>query len=175
MASRKALATIIKLLEHTTTKPVPEESWDTWLRVLAPLDDDLAVEAAMRVVRHTTKPFAVPPGAIFTAAEEILAERYPSEGEAWELARQVARGERTLADLPLPVRRAAEQVGLFALREVLVGDGTTRAHFLQFYREARRQTVNREALGKLEQRAIGARMVGREVLGKSEQEALKEG
>jgi len=154
MASRKALATIIKLLEHTTTKPVPEENWDTWLRVLGPLDDELAVEAAMRVVRHTTKPFAVPPGAIFVAAEEILAERYPSEGNAWELARQVARGERTLADLPLPVQRAAEQVGLFALREVLVGDGTTRAHFLHFYQEERRRMVGQEVLGKPEQRAI---------------------
>jgi len=157
MASRAALATIIKLLEHTTTKPVPEENWDTWLRVLAPLDDELAVEAAMRVVRHTTKPFAVPPGAIFTAAEELLAERYPSEGDAWELIRQVVRGERTVDALPMPVRKAADQVGWFSLREVSVDDGVTRAHFLQFYREVRRQ------------------MVGREVLGKPEQEALREG
>jgi len=157
MASRAALATIFKLLAYTTTKAVSSENWDTWLRVLAPLGDELAVEAAMRVVRHTTKPFAVPPGAIFTAAEEILAERYPSDGEAWELVRQVVRGERTVEVLPMPVRKAVDQVGWFSLREVSVDDGVTRAHFLQFYREARR------------------RMVGREVLEKPEQEALREG
>ena len=56
MVAEKAIS---KLLEHTTTKPIPEGNLDTWVKVLEPLGDELAVAAALRVVRSETKPFAV--------------------------------------------------------------------------------------------------------------------
>jgi len=157
MASPKAIATLSAMLARALGHAIPAEALEVWEAVLKPIPDDLALSAAMDVLRNTTGCFAVAPGAVYQAALERLSERYPSEGEAWELVRQVNRGERAREDLPMPVRVAAEQVGWFALREAAVDDVATRAHFLQFYREARR------------------RMVGREVLGKPEQEALKEG
>jgi len=148
MASRKAVATIAKLLEQTTTKAVPVENFDTWMRVLDPLDDDLAIAAAMRVVRHTTKPFPVPPGAIWVAAEEILSEQFPSDGEAWRLAVEAAKVNPAERDkLPRPVEAAAEQVGWWMLRDTTSPE-TTRAHYMQFYREALRRGIGAMALGR---------------------------
>jgi len=154
MASPKAIATLSAMLARALGHAIPAEALEVWEAVLKPIPDDLALSAAMDVLRNTTGCFAVAPGAVYQAALERLSERYPSEGEAWELVRQVVRGERTVEALPMPVRKAADQVGWFSLREVSVDDGVTRAHFLQFYREARRQTVNREALGKPEQEAL---------------------
>jgi len=154
MASPKAIATLSAMLARALGHAIPAEALEVWEAVLKPIPDDLALNATMDVLRNTTGCFAVAPGAVYQAALERLSERYPSEGEAWELVRQVNRGERTREDLPMPVRIAAEQIGWFALREAAADDVATRAHFIQFYREARRQVVSQDALGKPKQEAL---------------------
>jgi len=146
MASPKAIATLSAMLARALGHAIPAEALEVWEAVLKPIPDDLALSATMDVLRNTTGCFAVAPGAVYQAALERLSERYPSEGEAWKLVRQVNRGERAREDLPMPVRIAAEQVGWFALREATVDDVATRAHFLQFYREARRRSMAQEML-----------------------------
>lgn len=169
MASEKAIAVISKLLEHTTTKPIPEGNLDTWVKVLEPLEDELAVAATLRVVRSETKPFAVPPGAIYQAALAILREKHPSSGEAWAMVNKAITyaasregmwdGERfaEIHALPDMVREAAEQTGIMAM---VHGSNPTadRARFLEFYREV----VNQRARGML-------------ALSDARQEALKKG
>jgi len=154
MASPKAIATLSAMLARALGHAIPAEALEVWEAVLKPIPDDLALNATMDVLRNTTGCFAVAPGAVYQAALERLSERYPGEGEAWELVRQVNRGERARENLPMPVRIAAAQIGWFALREAAVDDVATRAHFIQFYREARRRAVNQEALGKPEQEAL---------------------
>ena len=85
MASRKAILVISKILQHTVAKPIPEDSLEMWQTVLAPLSDDLAMAAAMRVARTARKCFAVAPGAIYQMALEILREVSPNPGAAWAM------------------------------------------------------------------------------------------
>lgn len=164
MASKQAVATISKLLEHTTTKPIPEDNLDTWVKVLEPLDDDLAVAAALRVVRRETKTFAVPPGAVFVAARELLRERYPSEGEAWQMARGIADGSKPPPDAGVgPFLEALDQVGRRQVREIAIDDFSTRALFLRFYREEVDKAVTEQlapALAAGTKKALTKEVVG---------------
>jgi hypothetical protein len=136
MITRKALATISGLFGRTIGKAIPPENLEGWEVVLSPLSDELAVQAAMEVVRTRTETFDVAPGAVYQAAMKILNRRQPSEGEAWHLAREIASGNLDRGDLPATVMLAIEQIGWQALREVTVDDSVTRAHFLSFYRES---------------------------------------
>ena len=85
MASRKAILVISKVLEHTVAKPIPEDSLEMWQTVLAPLSDDLAMAAAMRVAQTARKCFAVAPGAIYQTALEIIRDDSPNPGAAWAM------------------------------------------------------------------------------------------
>jgi hypothetical protein len=139
MASKKAIGVISKLLEHTTTKPIPEDSLETWVLILEPLSDDLALKAAMRVARATRRCFAVAPGAIYQTALEILREGLPTPGEAWRMLGvaldRVAdrKGWLTFDKLPESIQEAAKQVGV---RGMVNGDHlmADRARFIEFYR-----------------------------------------
>jgi len=138
MASRKAILVISKVLEHTVAKPIPEDSQDMWVTVLAPLSDDLAMAAAMRVARTARKCFAVAPGAIYQAALEIIREDSPNPGAAWAMLNaaleevDAGAGWGDFQALPSEIQEAAKQVGLSGLMGGMhmVAD---RARFLQFY------------------------------------------
>lgn len=138
MASKKAIGVISKLLEQTTTKPIPEDSLDVWVMVLAPLSDELAIAATLQVARTERRSFAVAPGAIYQTALELVKAHALSPGGAWgalgEALDKVANREGwDLFDaLPDEVKRAAKQAGLPGLIDGrhLVAD---RARFLEFY------------------------------------------
>jgi hypothetical protein len=160
MASRKAILVISKVLEHTVAKPIPEDSLEMWQTVLAPLSDDLAMAAAMRVARTARKCFAVAPGAIYQMALEILREDSPNPGAAWAMVNAALEkvegreGWGDFVDLPDAIQAAAKQVGIPGLMGGMhvMAD---RARFLEFYgviteRQAKAQLVlpssTREAL-----------------------------
>jgi len=138
MASRKAITVISKILEHTVAKPIPEDSLEMWQTVLAPLSDDLAMAAAMRVARTARKCFAVAPGAIYRSALEIIREDSPNPGAAWAMLNaaleEVDAGEGwgDFQALPVVIQEAAKQVGVPGL---LGGNHmmADRARFLEFY------------------------------------------
>ena len=160
MASKKAILVISKILEHTTTKPIPEASLEMWSQILEPLSDDLAVTSALRVARTERKCFAVAPGAIYQTALEIIREDSPNPGAAWAMlnaALERVEGREGWGDfvhLPDTIQDAAKQVGLPGLLGGMhvMAD---RARFLEFYgvitdRAAKAQLVlpssTREAL-----------------------------
>ena len=160
MASKKAIGVISKLLEHTTTKPIPEDSLETWVLILEPLSDGLALKAAMRVARAERRCFAVAPGAIYQTALEILRESLPTPGEAWAMLGaaldKVAdrEGWDAFNELPESIQEAAQQVGV---RGMVNGDHlmADRARFLEFYRVITdRQAEARLALPSSAQDAI---------------------
>ena len=146
MASRKAILVISKVLEHTVAKPIPEDSLEMWQTVLAPLSDDLAMAAAMRVARTARKCFAVAPGAIYRSALEIIREDSPNPGAAWAMLNaaleevDAGAGWGDFQALPVVIQTAAKQVGVPGL---LGGNHmmADRARFLQFYEV----TVDRQA------------------------------
>ena len=141
MITRKGLATISALFGRTIGKAIPKENLEGWEVVLSPLPDDLAVQAAMDVLRTKTDTFDIPPGAVYQAAMKILDQKQPSEGDAWRMVRERLAGNLDREDLPVAVARAAEQVGWQALREITVNDSWTRRDFLSFYRETIRRTA----------------------------------
>ena len=160
MASRKAILVISKILQHTVAKPIPEDSLEMWQTVLAPLSDDLAMAAAMRVARTARKCFAVAPGAIYQMALEIIREDSPNPGAAWAMLNaaleevDAGAGWGEFHALPSEIQAAAKQVGIPGLMGGMhvMAD---RARFLEFYgviteRAAKAQLVlpssTREAL-----------------------------
>jgi len=164
MASRKAILVISKVLEHTVAKPIPEDSLEMWQTVLAPLSDDLAMAAAMRVARTARKCFAVAPGAIYQTALEILREDSPNPGAAWAMLNaaleEVDAGEGwgDFQALPAEIQESAKQVGIPGLMGGMhvMAD---RARFLEFYgviteRQAKAQLAlpasTREALSEVQ-------------------------
>jgi len=138
MASRKAILVISKVLQHTVAKPIPEDSLEMWQTVLAPLSDDMAMAAAMRVARTARKCFAVAPGAIYQAALEIIREDSPNPGAAWAMVGaaleevDAGAGWGDFQALPVVIQTAAKQVGVPGL---LGGNHmmADRARFLEFY------------------------------------------
>ena len=138
MASRKAILVISKILEHTTTKPIPEASLEMWSQILEPLSDDLAVTSALRVARTERKCFAVAPGAIYQTALEIIREDSPNPGAAWAMLNaaleevDAGAGWGDFQALPVVIQTAAKQVGVPGL---LGGNHmmADRARFLEFY------------------------------------------
>ena len=138
MASKKAILVISKILEHTTTKPIPEASLEMWSQILEPLSDDLAVTSALRVARTERKCFAVAPGAIYQTALEIIREDSPNPGAAWAMLNaaleevDAGAGWGDFQALPVVIQTAAKQVrvpGLLGGNHMMAD----RARFLEFY------------------------------------------
>jgi len=130
MASPEAIAAVATYLQKTIGETIPRDELDGWGDVLEPIrDDGVVIEAVRRVVRTMMYRKLPAPGAIYQAAMEILRERFPSTGEAWQRAR---RGELTSG----PVAVAFERIGAGTMHNLREGDSATRARFLEFYREA---------------------------------------
>jgi len=164
MASKKAILVISKILEHTTTKPIPEASLEMWSQILEPLSDDLAVTSALRVARTERKCFAVAPGAIYQTALEIIREDSPNPGAAWAMLNaaleevDAGAGWGDFQALPAEIQESAKQVGIPGLMGGMhvMAD---RARFLEFYgviteRQAKAQLAlpasTREALSEVQ-------------------------
>jgi hypothetical protein len=140
MATSVALGKISSMLASAIDRPIKPEAMPAWKMVLDSLPDALAIEAACALLKETKECFPVAPGAVYQAAMKILNQRQPSEGEAWRLALERAEGHLDRGDVPFTVAQAAEQIGWRTLQEVTIDDSTTRAHFLNFYREAMART-----------------------------------
>jgi len=129
MASRESITGIAAYLHKTLGETIPSNELDGWADVLSPIPDSVALEAVRCLVRTLTYRKLPAPGAIYQAALGIMRERFPSMGEAWELA-------RCGTDMPGPVRVAYDRIGAGTMMNLREGDGSTRARFLDFYREA---------------------------------------
>ena len=154
MASREMIGKISAFLGLALGHTIPPRSLPVWEAVLAPIPDELAERAAMAVVRKTAATFPPAPGAIYQAALEILGEEELSPGEAWQVVLEAIRNNR-LDKLTGIVAAVADQLGGWrTLDELRAGDTTTRAHFLQLYREQKARAIRREVLPAAQMEAL---------------------
>jgi len=115
---------------------IDEKATSIWAEVLEPIADDLLLAACTRFLRGHKWGMKIMPGSMYQAALEIMHERFPSPGEAWELARSERSAKEWVADRMAPVLAACHQIGRETMDLLRVGDSATRARFLEFYHAA---------------------------------------
>jgi len=144
MASKEMIGKISAFLGLALGHTIPPQSLPIWKEVLNPIPDELAERAAMEVVRKTTACFAPAPGAIYQAALDILAREELAPGEAWQQILEVIRDTRAADEVSGIAAAVVDQLGGWrTLYDLRTGDTTTRAHFLQLYREQKARVIGK--------------------------------
>jgi hypothetical protein len=146
VAELETIAAISLVFSRALGEPIPAERLAVWQAVLADVPDAVLKAAALKIVRESVRPGLPTPGALYQASLNMGRMDYPTPGEAWEMAVKAVdacgymeghgataeSGWKPVHNLPNPVRRAVEQVGVMTIAR---GDrsAAVRARFVEFY------------------------------------------